>query len=61
MRISINATEPSMNIPECMTAEEIQLSITEDGHIGVLSNYIWLAIHKSRSSKKSAAILVFHR
>ena len=33
--ISINMIETCMNIPECMTAEEIWLEIIDDEHIGM--------------------------
>ena len=40
MGISINAIETCMNIPECITAEEIQLAFTDDKFLGMLPNYV---------------------
>ena len=39
MGININVIETYTSIPECMTAEEIQLATMDDEHIGMLSNY----------------------
>ena len=39
MAISINLIEIHMNIPECMTAENIWLATIDDEHKGMLTNY----------------------
>ena len=39
MGIHINVIETCMNIPECMTAEEIKLAAIDDESIDMLLNY----------------------
>ena len=47
-----------MDIPDCMTAEEMRLATLANEHLDMLSCSVWLDFKKGLSVERATAILV---